>query len=437
MNSQLQNIPSIWTALSHWLAYMVYIGFLPKRLRGGYFGTAALGLLVVQCVYHGLIWNLQGMEFNTAMILFAGLTLIPFFLLGKIRWENAVYYCARAFIWGAFAVSLAWQLYVYYAQRIPLLGGSLGQVLFMLVVCGGIMFGMYMLERSRRKEIREMGVSAMAAGAAVLMAFIIYILSSLSFSTLETPFGGETYAEAFNIRSLVYLGGVAILYAFHLQLCDAHVRQELDTLQGVLNMQYTNYRLSQESVDLVNRKYHDLKHQIEVLRAEIGTEQKMDCLDQMEQEIRAYEALNQTGNKVLDTILTSKSVFCQNHDIRFTCVVDGGALDFMGVMELSTLFGNALDNAIEGVSQIRDPEQRLIHLSVARQKGFVRIRLENRCAENIVVGAELPGTTKKDTRFHGYGLKSIRATAEKYGGSATVRAEGGWFELRVLIPIEN
>lgn len=48
------------------------------------------------------------------------------------------------------------------------------------MVCGGIMFGMYMPERSRRKEIREMGVSA--------MAFIICILSSLSFSTLETPY---------------------------------------------------------------------------------------------------------------------------------------------------------------------------------------------------------------------------------------------------------
>ena len=435
MNSQLQNIPSIWTALTHWLAYMIYIGFLPKRIRGGYFAAASLGLLGVQCVYHGLICNLTGMEFNAAMIVFALLTLMPFLLLCRLRWENAVYYCARAFIWGAFAVSLAWQLYVYYAQRLPAMEGTLGQVVFMVLVCGGIIFGMYMLERGRKKEIREMRVTPVAAGAAVLMAFIIYILSSLSFSSIESPFGGETYAEAFNIRSLVYLGGVAILYAIHLQLCDTHIRQELDALQGVLNMQYTNYCLSQESVDLVNRKYHDLKHQIQVLRAEIGTEQKLDCLDQMEQEIRAYEALNQTGNKVLDTILTSKSVFCQNHDIRFTCVVDGQALDFMGVMELSTLFGNALDNAIESVSKISDPEQRLVHLSVARQKGFVRIRVENRCDEDLVVGKELPGTTKQDKRNHGYGLKSIRATAEKYGGSATVRAENGWFELRILIPV--
>ena len=436
MSGQLQNIPSIWTAVTHWLAYSVYIGMLPQRF-GKRLSVLIYGIfLVIQCVYHGLISDLQGMAFNMAMILFACLTLLPFFVLCKIRWENAVYYCARAFILGAFAVSLAWQFYSYYAQRAVFLEGPLGRTVFMILGCGAIIFGMYLLERSRKKELREMRVSPVAAGVSVAMALIIYILSSLSYSTLETPFGGETDAQAFNIRSLVYLGGVAILYAYHLQLCDAYVRQELDALQGVLNMQYTNYCLSQESVELVNRKYHDLKHQIQALRAEIGTEQKLDYLDQMEQEIRAYEALNQTGNKVLDTILTSKSVFCQNHDIQFTCVVDGHALDFMSVIDLSTLFGNAMENAIESVSRLPNPEHRLIHLSVARQKGFVRIRLENRCDQSLVL-TEFPGTTKQDKRNHGYGLKSIRSTAEKYGGSAVVRAENGWFELRILIPVDG
>lgn len=47
----------------------------------------------------------------------------------------------------------------------------------------------------------------------------------------------------------------------------------------------------------------------------------------MEQEIRSYEAQNKTGNEVLDTILTSKSLYCQQHGITLTCVADGAALD--------------------------------------------------------------------------------------------------------------
>jgi sensor histidine kinase regulating citrate/malate metabolism len=156
----------------------------------------------------------------------------------------------------------------------------------------------------------------------------------------------------------------------------------------------------------------------------------------MEREIQVYEAQNKTGNQFLDTILTSKGIHCQKAGINLTCVADGAALDFMDVMDLSALFGNALDNAIEAVSLL-PKEQRLIHLSVCREKGFLRIRLENRCQDGIKIKNGVPVTTKRDKRYHGFGVKSIFATAEKYGGSATVQTQNGWFELRVLIPLEG
>ena len=41
-----------------------------------------------------------------------------------------------------------------------------------------------------------------------------------------------------------------------------------------MDMQYKSYQLTQENIDLVNRKYHDLKHQITLLKAEVNTEKK-------------------------------------------------------------------------------------------------------------------------------------------------------------------
>jgi len=116
-------------------------------------------------------------------------------------------------------------------------------------------------------------------------------------------------------------------------------------------------------------------------------------------------------------------------------VADGEALSFLDEMDLCSLFGNALDNAIESACQVPEEEQRLIHLTAAREKGFVRVRLSNRCVGTPDLRRGLPETTKADRRYHGFGLKSIRATAEKYGGSMTIRAENGWFELRVLFPV--
>ena len=77
----------------------------------------------------------------------------------------------------------------------------------------------------------------------------------------------------------------------------------------------------------MNQKYHDLKHQINLLKAEAGSGKSVEYLEQMEKEIRSYEAQNKTGNKVLDAVLTSKSLYCQNRGIGFTCVADGTLLD--------------------------------------------------------------------------------------------------------------
>ena len=156
----------------------------------------------------------------------------------------------------------------------------------------------------------------------------------------------------------------------------------------------------------------------------------------MEQEIKSYEAQNKTGNEALDVLLTAKSIQCQNAGVTLTCVADGKELSFLKPTDLSVLFGNALDNAFESAEKIEDPEKRLIHLSVARQKQFVRIRVENCCEGEIRFVDGLPATGK-DANYHGYGMKSIRSIVEKYNGSMTVKVQDGWFELRILLPLQN
>ena len=165
--------------------------------------------------------------------------------------------------------------------------------------------------------------------------------------------------DIFNIRTLVDLGGIAILYAYHLQRAELQMRHELETIDSILRSQYAQYQQSRESIDLINRKYHDLKHQIAALRAEPDAERRSAWLDEMESDINAYEAQNKTGNPVLDTVLlTGKSLYCQKHGIH----PDGGGgrrrrWRGWSPMDLCTLVGNALDNAIESVTQPSGPGQ--------------------------------------------------------------------------------
>lgn len=120
-------------------------------------------------------------------------------------------------------------------------------------------------------------------------------------------------------------------------------------------------------------------------------------------------------------------------------MADGTLLGCVSEMDMCTLVGNALDNAIEYERLLDDDERRLIHVTVSRVNGFVLIRVENYINNPgaFVIRNGLPVTTKGNTDYHGFGLKSIRYTAMSYGGTLTVTIRDHWFDLRVLIPLRS
>lgn len=301
-----------------------------------------------------------------------------------------------------------------------------------------LIFGvLYSIETHLQKESEPVHINRRELFTVLIITAAVFAVSNMSYLNQNALFGSRFAGEVFTIRTLVDLSGLAVLYAYHIQMRELQMKFEVDTLQNILEMQYKNYQLSQESIDIVNQKYHDLKHQIVLLKAEANSERAIRYLEEMEKEIKSYEAQNKTGNKVLDAVLTSKNFYCQNKGIGMTCVADGSLLDFMAEMDISALFGNVLDNAIECVEKMEEKEKRLIHLSVAKQKNFLRIRVENYCEDKLSFKNGMPMTTKKDKRLHGYGMKSIQSTVRKYGGSVTAGVRDNWFELRILIPLSR
>lgn len=107
----------------------------------------------------------------------------------------------------------------------------------------------------------------------------------------------------------------------------------------------------------------------------------------------------------------------------------------MSVTDIGSLFGNALENAIQAVQKLDNPDDRIISLKVEEKGGMLLIRVENSYAETLEFDGELPKTTKEDNGYHGFGLKSIRMVAERYGGVMRIQA-GEQFVLTVLIPMQ-
>jgi hypothetical protein len=433
--AELTNTPGEYYSVAYWLACMLFISQSKKRISLWKCYVAQFVFLIAIVTFMELTADVSGILFIPCILLDVLMIFAVLYICCDISVLKAGYYCARAFILGEFVASFTWQIYYYSVLRLNVSTHILVNLLFVGASYFAIYLVMYYLEKQHYKENQNLQVTGRELLSVCIISILVFMMSNLSYVYENTPFSSKLAPDIFNIRTLVDLGGVAILLAYNVQLGELQMKFEVKTLQNMLNLQYANYQIAQQSIDMVNQKYHDLKHQIAILRAEVESKESMAYLDQMENEIKIYEAQNKTGNKIMDTVLTGKHIYCQNSGINLTVVADGTALDFMEPMDISTLFGNALDNAIESVRKLPQEEKRLIHVAVARQKDFLRIRVENYYEGNLVFENGLPATTKEDKEYHGYGLKSIRSTVKKYGGSITIDTNENWFELRILIPL--
>lgn len=432
-------IPRTFTAIAQWLGCMsfVLLYFRQRRFQGWKMVLGAAAGLAALVLELGLTGGLPVAFWIPSMAGSVGIMFGLLCLLCDIPLVNVGQCCVWAFLLSEFAASLSWQLYYYYATYLNRSSLDWMTVIVVAVIYAGVFLVDWLLERRYCRDGRCDLCTGRELCSAAVIGVAAFAVSNLSFVVQNTPFTSPMATEIYNIRTLVDLGGLAILYAYEIQHRELRMRYELDAIHNVLETQYVQYRQSRESIELINRKYHDLKHQINALRAEPDPQRRTEWLDAMESDIAVYEAQNKTGNSVLDTVLTSKSLYCQKHGISFTCVADGGQLDFMGAMDICTIFGNALDNAIESVLRLKDQEKRLIHLSVSAEKDFLLIRVENYFEGALRFENGLPLSTKGDDRFHGFGVKSIRYSARRYGGTVSITTDKNWFDLKILIPLNS
>ena len=169
-----------------------------------------------------------------------------------------------------------------------------------------------------------------------------------------------------------------------------------------------------------------------VIASGTSTTQVASLADEVEFE------LSQKGlepyNPVLDTLLTAKSMDCQQRGINMTSVADGSQLGFLSTRELCTLVGAPLDNAIESVMAEPDPEKRLLRVAIYNQSGCVMLRFENYCAQPVEMGADgLP----VHNAHGGYDLQGVQAAARRHDGTMTLHWADGWFTLRILLPVPS
>lgn len=270
-----------------------------------------------------------------------------------------------------------------------------------------------------------------------LALVVITLCSTILLSHISTVMyqGIEYGGRLFGIcRIYAMLCCIVTLWAQYNKSRELAVQQEVMAERELRRQQMNQYENYQENVELINYKCHDLKQQVAALRS-MDRQVSEEVLSKVEESVMIYDAYVNTGNEVLDTILTEKNLWCEKNHITMACIADGKCFGFMDTVDIFAIFGNALTNAIESVSKIEDPDKRMISVMTYERMDVVFIQVENYYESEIIRNGELPESTKSQDGNHGYGLKSIRYSVRKYGGCMTIDTEEHIFKLQISIPL--
>lgn len=411
-------------ALELLAAFSVFAFWFNRR---SYFALRYL-LVFLALLATSMIWNLFHVESPwltwikyVLMILLSGLGVLfcthstiwdaLFCLVGGVATQHLYFRC----------ISLLLSLTPYGYE-------SVFRMVVTVVLFVGVYSAIFFFFRSPLKERAEGLPKAklnLVLGSGIILTSIVLHLYETTHDFLSTD---RTLLTAFSCYGIL-----CCLFTLGLEYSlfrNTELSVEKAVLEHLVDMQKEQYRHSKETIDIINIKCHDMKQHIALLESRIEPEE----LREITSKIKVYETTYHTGNDVLDVFLAEKSLLFEKNRVQFNCIIDGGCLNFLKPSEIYALFGNACDNAIEALASV-PYEDRIFTLSVKRQLNMAVIHTENLYNAELTFRDGLPQTTKGDELSHGFGMRSIRMVAEKYRGSVTVQAEGGVFNLNILLPL--
>lgn len=199
-----------------------------------------------------------------------------------------------------------------------------------------------------------------------------------------------------------------------------------------------DYRLLKNTYAANARLFHDFHNHIEALYRYLEKDRTEEAVRYLESLRSPIEAVTQpvwTGDEAVDYLINSKITLAVSRKIQVDCKIEYPQHTNIRSVDLVAILGNLLDNALEAADGAEE-SLRFINLTIRRINEMLIIKLENGCKTAPVMEEGELKTTKQDTDLHGWGLRSVRTTAEYYDGTVETEYGGGRFCTVVTLSYE-
>lgn len=210
------------------------------------------------------------------------------------------------------------------------------------------------------------------------------------------------------------------------------IELEIMNQKNNIDLQYLN--LLEKKNETMQIMSHDYKRHILTIEAMTDSPEIKQYIQEMLGDISTYSQIGKTKNKILDVILSKYTDICAEKSIQFETDILSDNLSFINSSDISALFNNLLDNSVEAAEQSKE---KYIYLQITNTLDtYHKIKIINSCDTPPTVKNGKLRTTKQDHDLHGFGIKSIKKTVNKYNGEMqwVYNDSENQFEFTIIIP---
>lgn len=211
--------------------------------------------------------------------------------------------------------------------------------------------------------------------------------------TIRLPVAHEEVPNAIILTMIASCAlSLILIVSLESRLFAEKEKQQAQAMQRVMELRQQQYLLKKNSIEQVRRQYHDMKNLLLYLEKAPTRENMQAHVARMLDEMHPLENVLDTGNEVMDILLSDKLHQCESRQIVCTVIADGAMLGFIQALDLVTIIGNAMDNAMDNAMEacLRvPPGQRFIQVRTIRQERFAILSFSNSCDGQVSAADDL------------------------------------------------
>ena len=273
--------------------------------------------------------------------------------------------------------------------------------------------------------------------AIAVLACELYVKASLHAITAS---GSEVLREMSIYTIFLQLILVILLIVYENYLCTRQIQEMTRAQEISARYQAEAYRREIDHSNDTHRLYHDMKNHFLAIRnlcqqEPARAQNYADTL--LETFMEIPPPLIETGNTLLNGLIAQKCAGADANKIDVSVIIDARPIAFLSDADLCTIFGNALDNAVEACSNLPCENDRFIQIKGGPLNGQYFLSITNSYNGAVLYSGGRLRTMKNDKAMHGIGLRNISGVVEKYGGVLNIDTSGQQFKLTVMLPLER